>query len=300
MHFEPGAGSVLYRSRMNKKQGGNFAALSPTDFIAAVTQHISRQRLPARAGGGRGASRKTLLKAMSRIVRPTSAQWRGLIAKIWEADPLTCPDCGAEMRILAFIEEDRRHRKNSQASGPTPDASRGPPLQEPVYEPIYNDLPAVEEEDGSLPALLSAQRAFRDGPFLLPGARPGHPEAQNAPEPAREAQNGVDSRSGILQTPKELVESPFPLRNQPARRRSAPGPKKFLSLFLSLIPIPKRSLLESPVKTELSGRAAGGGSRPGTRATGKDASGRRPPCCAQGRCQSVEPGSRPLGTTRNS
>ena len=36
----------------------------------------------------------------------------------------------------------------------------------------------------------------------------------NAPEPAREAQNGVDSRSGILQTPKELVESPFPLRNQ--------------------------------------------------------------------------------------
>jgi GDPmannose 4,6-dehydratase len=43
-----------------------------------------------------------------------------------------------------------------------------------------------------------------------------------------------------------------------------------------------------------------GGSRPGTRATGKDASGRRPPCCAQGRCQLVEPGSRPLGTTTNS
>jgi hypothetical protein len=36
---------------------------------------------------------------------------------------------------------------------------------------------------------------------LLPGARPGHPEA-------------LDSRSGILQTPKKLVESPFSLRNQ--------------------------------------------------------------------------------------
>ena len=57
-------------------------------------------------------------------------------------------------------------------------------------------------------------KSLRSGPFLLPGARPGRPEAQNAPEPAREAQNGVDSRSGILQTPKELVESPFPLRNQ--------------------------------------------------------------------------------------
>ena len=34
------------------------------------------------------------------------------------------------------------------------------------------------------------------------------------PRSAAPAQNGVDSRSGILQTPKELVESPFPLRNQ--------------------------------------------------------------------------------------
>ena len=34
---------------------------------------------------------------------------------------------------------------------------------------------------------------------------------------AREAQNGVDSRSGILQTPKELVQSPFPLRNQTSK-----------------------------------------------------------------------------------
>jgi hypothetical protein len=41
---EPGAGSVLCRSRMNKKQGGNFAALSPTDFIAAVTKHIPDKR----------------------------------------------------------------------------------------------------------------------------------------------------------------------------------------------------------------------------------------------------------------
>ena len=33
MHFEPGAGSVIYRSRMSAKQGVNFVALSPTDFI---------------------------------------------------------------------------------------------------------------------------------------------------------------------------------------------------------------------------------------------------------------------------
>jgi hypothetical protein len=55
--------------------------------------------------------------------------------------------CGAEMRILAFIEEDRVIGRILRHLGLLPDASRGPPLQEPVYEPIYNDLPAVEEED---------------------------------------------------------------------------------------------------------------------------------------------------------
>ena len=43
---------------------------------------------------------------------------------------------------------------------------------------------------------------------------PGHPEAQNAPEPAREAPNGVDSRSGILQNSeragRKSVSAPKP------------------------------------------------------------------------------------------
>jgi putative transposase/transposase-like zinc-binding protein len=160
MHFEPGAGSVLYRSRMNKKQGGNFAALSPTDFIAAVTQHIpdkgfqlvryygwySNKARGVRAKTG-AAQAEDSAQGHEPDRAPTSAQWRRLIAKIWEADPLTCPDCGAEMRILAFIEEDRVIGRILRHLGLLPDASRGPPLQEPVYEPIYNDLPAVEEED---------------------------------------------------------------------------------------------------------------------------------------------------------
>jgi hypothetical protein len=151
---------VLYRSRMNKKQGGNFAALSPTDFIAAVTQHIpdkgfqlvryygwySNKARGVRAKTG-AAQAEDSAQGHEPDRAPTSAQWRRLIAKIWEADPLTCPDCGAEMRILAFIEEDRVIGRILRHLGLLPDASRGPPLQEPVYEPIYNDLPAVEEED---------------------------------------------------------------------------------------------------------------------------------------------------------
>jgi len=44
---------------------------------------------------------------------------------------------------MAFIEEDRVIGRILRHLGLLPDASRGPPLQ----EPIYNDLPAVEEED---------------------------------------------------------------------------------------------------------------------------------------------------------
>jgi Putative transposase len=92
---------------MNKKQGGNFAALSPTDFIAAVTQHIpdkgfqlvryygwySHKARGVRAKTG-AAQAEDSAQGHEPDRAPTSAQWRRLIAKIWEADPLTCPDCG--------------------------------------------------------------------------------------------------------------------------------------------------------------------------------------------------------------
>ncbi len=34
-----------------------------------------------------------------------SAKWRELIKKVWEADPLLCPRCTHEMRIVALIDE---------------------------------------------------------------------------------------------------------------------------------------------------------------------------------------------------
>ena len=34
-----------------------------------------------------------------------SAKWRELIKKVWEADPLICPRCSKEMRIVALIDQ---------------------------------------------------------------------------------------------------------------------------------------------------------------------------------------------------
>jgi transposase len=34
-----------------------------------------------------------------------SKAWRECIKKVWEVDPLECPHCGAEMKIISFIDE---------------------------------------------------------------------------------------------------------------------------------------------------------------------------------------------------
>ncbi len=31
--------------------------------------------------------------------------WARLIAKVYEIDPLICPECGSEMRVIAIIED---------------------------------------------------------------------------------------------------------------------------------------------------------------------------------------------------
>jgi Putative transposase len=157
MPFEPGAGSVLYRSGMKTRSRAATSRRSrpptssrraPKTFPELVRYYAwySNKARGVRAKTG-AAQAEDSAQGHEPDRAPTSAQWRRLIAKIWEADPLTCPDCGAEMRILAFIEEDRVIGRILRHLGLLPDASRGPPLQEPVYEPIYNDLPAVEEED---------------------------------------------------------------------------------------------------------------------------------------------------------
>jgi Putative transposase len=100
MHFEPGAGSVLYRSRMNTKQGGNFAARSPTDFIAAVSQHIPDKgfqlsallrlefeqgsRCPGKTGACTGPGR---WHRPNRIVRPPPPSGTGSLRRYGNPSP---------------------------------------------------------------------------------------------------------------------------------------------------------------------------------------------------------------------
>ena len=77
------------------------------------------------AGAG-PASRAARVEA--RDARALRRSWAQLIKRIYEVDPLVCPTCGSEMKVIAFIIEHDvvdailRHLERKEAQG-----ARGPP-----------------------------------------------------------------------------------------------------------------------------------------------------------------------------
>jgi hypothetical protein len=96
----------------------NFQVFDPLDFLAEVTQHIpdAGEHLIRYYGWNsnksRGQRAKTLpsaaagtgLPAHPPTVREARKGWAALLKQVYEADPPSCPRCGSEMKIIAFIE----------------------------------------------------------------------------------------------------------------------------------------------------------------------------------------------------
>jgi len=118
-------GSVIYRSELNPKIQRNFEVFTPCDFIAAITQHIpdksfqllryygwysnkmrgQRDKRAAQEAAAAGQVVEIIDVSEHKPRRIPSAKWRELIKKVWEADPLLCPTCRKEMRIVALIDD---------------------------------------------------------------------------------------------------------------------------------------------------------------------------------------------------
>ena len=59
----------------------------------------ARRQPPASIGTAAAAGPPT--------AREARKGWAALIKQVYEADPLCCPKCGAEMKIIAFIQPDQ-------------------------------------------------------------------------------------------------------------------------------------------------------------------------------------------------
>ena len=87
------------------------------EFIARVTSHIpdKGQVMVRYYGLYSNAHRGKIRKAGSALSHPPiieeepdyvpSKGWAEMIRRVYEVDPLCCPSCGGQMRIISFIEE---------------------------------------------------------------------------------------------------------------------------------------------------------------------------------------------------
>jgi hypothetical protein len=96
----------------------NYQVFDPLDFLASVTQHIpnkgehqiryygfySNKSRGMRKGKKQTANADTSKEPLPEYQRKWKMTWAALIKCVFEVDPLKCPKCGTEMRIISFIE----------------------------------------------------------------------------------------------------------------------------------------------------------------------------------------------------
>ena len=142
----------------------SFQVFSELDFLAELTQHIPKKNehivryygwYSHRRGGIRAKLEQTKQPdeqvdeqvsidrsavdaespASDRSRADSLSTWATMIKRIYEVDPLQCPECGGEMKVISFIEReqkpviDRTLRHWGLWEGPirTLTNSRGPP-----------------------------------------------------------------------------------------------------------------------------------------------------------------------------
>lgn len=93
MSYDAAPGTVIYRSKMHLGLKRNFQVMPGTQWLELLCKHIAdRYEQLVRDVGCWYASRAKLA-------------WARLISKVYEADPLVCPECQCPMRVIALIQD---------------------------------------------------------------------------------------------------------------------------------------------------------------------------------------------------
>jgi len=168
---------VVYKSKMTHgKNKGNFQVMDAEEFIAAITQHIPEKSFQMvryygwYSNKSRGTRKNNEEQAVSSISALSSEEvevidvssykprrippktWRECIKKIWEVDPLECPKCGCEMKIISFISKSQKEviRQILEHLGIWEEEIRPPPTRPPpekviTHEPFDDGWPNYDE-----------------------------------------------------------------------------------------------------------------------------------------------------------
>lgn len=146
----------------------NYQVFDPLDFLATVTQHVPNKGEHQIRYYGMYSNKKRGMRQKQAVGAPATGApepltayqlkcrltWAALIKCVFEVDPLECPKCGSEMKIIGFVEREATATIRStllRAGLWSEPPSRAPPRSE--------ELPALGVAEPSLD-----YRYFQDCP----------------------------------------------------------------------------------------------------------------------------------------
>lgn len=166
MTMESPTDMIIYRSKLNAKINRNFEVFTPTDFLAAITQHIPDKGTQMvrycgwysnkmRGVRQRGQAQELVIRRPGVSPPPPrklpSRKWRDVILRVWHVDPLCCPVCQHAMRVIAVIDDPLVVEKILRHLGAWHDPpARPPPSGGPgpcTYEPCDDVDPMPDYEN---------------------------------------------------------------------------------------------------------------------------------------------------------
>ena len=110
---------ILVGEKVIKKHGGNRREWDPLSFIADLTCHVpdfrnkmtiyyghySNKKRGQRKKAANKEGVEVIIKASEEQSTLPKSHWARMTKKIYEVDPLECPKCQSEMRIIACIDQ---------------------------------------------------------------------------------------------------------------------------------------------------------------------------------------------------
>ncbi|MDP6673822.1 MAG: transposase [Gammaproteobacteria bacterium] len=166
MTYDPKTTMVIYRSQLHATLKRNYQLMPALKWLRLLLNHVpdkyehlvryygyysNRSRGARRLAEPQGEQHVQVTVDDRPPDRRCKATWARLIQKVYEVDPLECPNCGATMRIIALIDEPtaiERILKHLKVwdPGPAPiqPAGRDPPWPQGENLPLtYHPVPDI-------------------------------------------------------------------------------------------------------------------------------------------------------------
>jgi hypothetical protein len=156
--YDAARGMVIYRSKLHATLKRNFQVMPGVEWLELLCKHVpDRHEHMVRYYGRyssrtRGAERERPeieepdADSASQARQAAKAAWARLIRKVYEVDPLFCPKCGAQMRVIALIEDPAVIERILSWLGlwqPPPACGPSPPGERATLPLTYHPVPDI-------------------------------------------------------------------------------------------------------------------------------------------------------------